>query len=105
MGILKNAGQVATLYLQGPDSIKICHLTSKGNPIVELRRSYDRLISTMGFPILVRRHLHIESGPRSRTSFTVYSCPPRVAGTVVTIGHLIASGVVLTGIAGALQDV
>ena len=27
------------------------------------RRSYDRLISTMGFPILVRRHLFIESGP------------------------------------------
>ena len=25
--------------------------------------SYDRLISTMGFPIPVRRHLYIESGP------------------------------------------
>ena len=48
---------------QGPDSIKRCHLTSIGNPIVEIRRSYDRLISTMGFPILVRRHLYIESGP------------------------------------------
>ena len=30
---------------------------------MEIRRSYDRLISTMGFPILVRRHLYIESGP------------------------------------------
>ena len=47
----------------GPDSIKRCHLTSIGNPIVEIRRSHDRLISTMGFPILVRRHLYIESGP------------------------------------------
>ena len=28
---------------------------------MEIRRSYDRLISTMGFPILVRRHLYIES--------------------------------------------
>ena len=36
------------------DSIKRCHLTSIGNPIVEIRRSYDHLISTMGFPILVR---------------------------------------------------
>ena len=36
---------------------------SKGNPIVEIRRSYDRLISTMGFPILVRWHLYIESFP------------------------------------------
>ena len=34
-----------------------------GNPIVEIRRSYDRLISAMGFPLLVRRHLYIESGP------------------------------------------
>ena len=40
-----------------------CHFTSIGNPIVEIRRSYDRLISTMGFPILVRWHLYIESGP------------------------------------------
>ena len=40
-----------------------CHLTSVGNPIVEIRRSSDRLIFTMGFPILVRRHLYIESGP------------------------------------------
>ena len=30
---------------------------------MEIRRSYDRLISTMGFPILVRWDLYIESGP------------------------------------------
>ena len=30
---------------------------------MEIRWSYDRLISTMGFPILVRCHLYIESGP------------------------------------------
>ena len=47
----------------GPDSILRCRLTGIGNPIVEIRRSYDRLISTMGFPIPVRRHLYIESGP------------------------------------------
>ena len=41
----------------GPDAIKICHLTSIGNTIVEIRRSYDRLISTMGFPIPVRWHI------------------------------------------------
>ena len=34
-----------------------------GNLIVEIRRSYDHLISTMGFPILVRWHFYIESGP------------------------------------------
>ena len=32
-----------------------------GNTIVEIRRSYDSLISTMGFPIPVRRQLYIES--------------------------------------------
>ena len=31
---------------------------------MEIRRSYDRLISTLGFPILVRC-LYIESGPRT----------------------------------------
>ena len=31
---------------------------------MEIRRSFDRLISTMGFPILVWQHLYIESGPR-----------------------------------------
>ena len=33
---------------------------------MELRRSYYRLISTMGFPILVRWHIYIESGPWRR---------------------------------------
>ena len=31
---------------------------------MEIRRSKDRLISTMGFSILVRSHLYIESGPK-----------------------------------------
>ena len=48
---------------QGPDSIK-SRLIKMGNPILEIRRSQDRLISTIGFPLLVRRHLYIESGPR-----------------------------------------
>ena len=47
----------------GAESIQICHLTSVGNPIMDIRRFYGRLISTMGFPILVRRDLYIESGP------------------------------------------
>ena len=57
---------------QGPDSIYRCHLTSIGNPIVEIRRSYDRLISTMGFLIPVRWHLYIESGHRTRS--VIYWC-------------------------------
>ena len=36
---------------------------------MEIRRSYDRLISTMGFPILVRQHLYIESGGRFKETY------------------------------------
>ena len=36
-------------------------LTSRGNPIVQIRRSYDRLISTLGFPLLERWHIYINS--------------------------------------------
>ena len=71
--------QVRTGGSRGADSIKRCHLTSIGNPLVEIRRSYHRLISTMGFPILVRRHHYIESGPRTwETPFATHCCGRRV---------------------------
>ena len=38
---------------------------------MEIKRSYDRLISTMGFPIPVRWHLYIESGPRALAVWTL----------------------------------
>ena len=33
-------------------------------PMLKIRRSRDRLIFNMGIPILVRRHLYIETAPR-----------------------------------------
>ena len=36
---------------------------------MEIRRSYDRFISTMGFPILVGWHFYIESVPWSSSCF------------------------------------
>ena len=54
---------------QGADSIQTWHLSSIGNPIVEIRRSYDRLISTKVFPILVRCCLYIEPGPRRPSQY------------------------------------
>ena len=42
-----------------------CRLTSIENPIVEIRRSHDRLISTMGISILARLNFYIESSPRA----------------------------------------
>ena len=44
---------------QGLDSIWR-FLTSTGDLNVEIRRSYDHLFSTMGFPILVRWHIYVE---------------------------------------------
>ena len=38
---------------------------------MEIRRSYDRLISTMGFLIAIRRHLYIESGPRAPFQYPI----------------------------------
>ena len=51
-----------------------------GNPIVEIRQSYDCLTSTVGFPILVRRHLYSESGPcRLWTSNTTCSTSQEIS--------------------------
>ena len=44
-------------------NIKMSSYKYIGNPIMEIRLSYDRLISTMGFLILVRWYLYIESVP------------------------------------------
>ena len=50
--------------------IRRCHLTSIRNSIVEIRQSYEwpsclhNWISTIWFPVLVIRHLVIESVPR-----------------------------------------
>ena len=41
---------------------------SMGIPILKIRRSQDRLISNMGIPVLVSRHLYIETPPGSSIS-------------------------------------
>ena len=43
--------------------IQYKHVVLPIKEIVEIRRSWDHLISTMGFPILVRWHLYIEWAP------------------------------------------
>ena len=47
-----------------------------------LWRSYDCLISTMGFPILVRQHLYIESGPRSSAAMVLTKLAQNIQVTV-----------------------
>ena len=42
---------------------------------MEIRRSHDCLISTMGFPILVRWYLYIESGPLLQSYVACYRRP------------------------------
>ena len=51
-------------------------------PIVEIRRSWDRLISTMGFPILVRWHLYIEQAPVYPWERYICVACPECFGTV-----------------------
>ena len=52
--------------------IRSYHVTSRGYPIVEIRRCYDHLISQMGLPFLVR-HLYIELGSKYLWAITTYS--------------------------------
>ena len=49
-------------FLQGPSQYKD-RLSSCGIPMFKIGRSRDRLIFNMGIPILVRRHLYIETAP------------------------------------------
>ena len=53
---------------------------------MEIRRSQDRLISTMGFPTLVRRQLYIESGPWT-AEFASHTFKPRCAIIDMIIYH------------------
>ena len=80
------------IYQNGaPRPISICNLTSLGDPIVEIRWSKDRLISTMGFPILLRRHLYIESWSRIRflciVSDRVRKASPNKQTTFIKSNH------------------
>ena len=56
-------------------TLKICSLTSVGNPLVGIRGSHDRLILTMVFLMLVRRHGYIESGPWQLIEALTFSVP------------------------------
>ena len=49
---------------------------------MEIRRLKDRLISTMEFPILVRCHLYIESGPCTGVHSREWSMRHAVVGTI-----------------------
>ena len=51
---------------QGPVSIWKPSFPGMEIPMLKIRRSWDRLIFNMGIPILVRRYLYIETGPRSQ---------------------------------------
>ena len=55
---------------QGPVSIQRLPVPGMGIPMLKIRWSRDRLIFNMGIPILVRRHLYIESASSSPTGMT-----------------------------------
>ena len=57
--------------VQGLYSLRRCRLISIGIPIINLRRSSDRLRFIMGIPIPVRRRLLSEKRPSGRSSFII----------------------------------
>ena len=76
----KIGGYLYVRWDQASASVQRYHLTSVGISIVEIRRSCDRLIATMGLPTLVRRRFYIESeslGPVSVSDKTSYRKPWR----------------------------
>ena len=54
---------------------------------MEIRRTYDRLISTIGFPILIRWHLYIESGPSLWFTHTISAYPKIVPSLTYPHNH------------------
>ena len=50
-------------------SIQRPSFSCMGIPMLKIRRSRDRLIFNMGIPILVRRHLYIETAPRTLSRY------------------------------------
>ena len=60
---------------------------------MEIRRSYERLISTIGFPILVRWHLYIESGPRRVNLPSVGSVHMQAQNLVIAVAAVILAGI------------
>ena len=62
-----NGGSGVYIYMRqkpGPRLNIKTVFPGKGIPMLKIRRSRDRLIFNMGIPIMVRRHLYIEMGPR-----------------------------------------
>ena len=83
-----------------PESILRCRLSSIGNPILEIKPSYDRLISTMVFPILITRDLYIGSGSLNEPN--IFLAPSYLLTIIViTIIHMrhrhVSSGLIHWG--------
>ena len=77
------------LQLHAVDSIYRCKPTSLGNPIVNLRRCYDRLISTAGCLMLVKVQPHLDEW-RERVNI-VWEPHQRVQKrTCVPVSHRLA---------------
>ena len=85
------------------------HLTNKGNPIVGIKRSNDRRISTTRFPILVKRHIY--RGPDGYAaviiSYILYMCVCVSALQGKSISPVIicgASGLIICVVLPMAQD-
>ena len=71
-----------------PVSISRPSLPGIGIPMLKIRRSRDRLIFNIGIPILVRRHLYIETAPGDvRGHFVSASVGKRQSIELQTVFH------------------
>ena len=70
-------------------------LTSIGNPIVETRRFYDRLISLEWDFLLVKWHLYIESGPKASMSTTISDYNQLVVCSAMMLGFMLSMWVLM----------
>ena len=68
------------------DSIKWCHLTNIRTLIVEIRRSQNRLITTNGHPILVKRLICIKSA-RCFWKFQCFIYTTTWHGPLILLNH------------------
>ena len=76
--------QIRHPRLEPSQNLKKCHPTSIGIPTMKIRWSRDRLISIMGFPILVRWHLYFKMNPSQWHTWprTPHASPPFLPGQI-----------------------
>ena len=65
-GLVTSSEPATGLQIRPRPRLNTKSFRGMGIPMLKIRRSWDRLIFNTGIPILVRRHIYIETVPRTR---------------------------------------